>query len=163
MRSQGCKPLKAAPPTALPESLALDPRAGQIQAGQQKLLGQDFPGGSMVKTRHSNAGGVSSIPGRGAKIPHASGPKNQNIKQKRCCNKFNKDFKNGPHQKSLKKKVAEANSTTSCQYPAMPSSQRMPLTPAAASPQPQLAEFFSSGLLSLDYAHKSLGHFTKMY
>ena len=44
------------------------------------------------------------IPGQGAKIPHASGPKNQNIKQKQYCNKFNKDFKNGPHQKVLKKK-----------------------------------------------------------
>ena len=25
--------------------------------------------------------------------------KDQNIKQKQCCNKFNEDFKNGPHQK----------------------------------------------------------------
>ena len=58
----------------------------------------------MVKTSPSNAGSAGSIPGRGAKIPHASGPKNQNIKQKQYCNKFNKDFKNGPHQKkSLKK------------------------------------------------------------
>ena len=40
-----------------------------------------------------NAGGVGSIPGQGAKIPHASWPKNQNIKQKQYCNKFNKDFK----------------------------------------------------------------------
>ena len=49
-----------------------------------------------------------SIPGQGAKIPHASGPKNQNIKQKQYCNKFYKDFKNGPHQKkkSLKKRLA---------------------------------------------------------
>ena len=54
----------------------------------------------MVKTLHSNAGGMSSIPGRGAKILHDSRPKNQNIKEKQCCNKFNKDFKNGPHQKS---------------------------------------------------------------
>ena len=30
--------------------------------------------------------------------------KNQNIKQKQYCNKFNKDFKNGPHQKHLFKK-----------------------------------------------------------
>ena len=52
----------------------------------------------MVKTLPSNAGGVGLIPGRGAKIPHAW-PKNQNIKQKQYCNKFNKDFKNGPHQK----------------------------------------------------------------
>ena len=57
----------------------------------------------MVKTLPSNAGGMGSIPGWGAKIPHASRPKNQNIKQKRYCNKFNKDFKNGPHQKKRKK------------------------------------------------------------
>ena len=30
--------------------------------------------------------------------------KNQNIKQKQYCNKFNKVFKNGPHQKHLFKK-----------------------------------------------------------
>ena len=29
----------------------------------------------------------------GARIPHASQPKNQNIKQKQYCNKFNKDLK----------------------------------------------------------------------
>ena len=57
----------------------------------------DFPGGPVVKTLLSNAAG--SIPDQGAKISHASGPKNQNIKQKQYCNKFNKEFKNGPHQK----------------------------------------------------------------
>ena len=31
----------------------------------------DFPGGPMVKTSPSNAGGAGSIPGQGAKIPHA--------------------------------------------------------------------------------------------
>ena len=60
---------------------------------------RDFLGSPVVKTLPSNAGGVGSIPGWGAKIPHASGPKNQNIKQKQDCNKFNKDFKNGPLQK----------------------------------------------------------------
>ena len=55
----------------------------------------------MVKTSLSNAGGAGSIPGRGAKIAHASWPKNQNIKQKQYCNKCNKDFKNGPHQNNL--------------------------------------------------------------
>ena len=45
-------------------------------------------------------------PGQGAKIPHASWPENQNIKQKQYCNKFNEDFKNGPHQK---KKVKESH------------------------------------------------------
>ena len=36
----------------------------------------DFPGGPVVKTLPSNAGGEGSIPGWGAKIPHASQPKN---------------------------------------------------------------------------------------
>ena len=44
------------------------------------------------------------IHGQGVKIPCAVGPRNQNIKQKHCCNKFSKDFKNGPQQKILKKK-----------------------------------------------------------
>ena len=59
----------------------------------------------MVKTSPSSAGGMGLIPSQGAKIPHASWPKNQNIKQKQYCNKFNKDFKNGPHEKkkTLKK------------------------------------------------------------
>ena len=49
-------------------------------------------------------GCVGSIPGQGIKIPHASWPKNQSIKQEQYCNIVNKDFKNGPHKKkSLKK------------------------------------------------------------
>ena len=47
------------------------------------------------------------IPGQGARILHASGPKHQNIKQKQYSNNFNKDFKNGPHQKYLKKNILE--------------------------------------------------------
>ena len=58
-----------------------------------KSLLWDFPGGPVVKTSLSNAGGAGSIPGRGAKIPHASPPRNQNRKQKQYCNKFNKGFK----------------------------------------------------------------------
>ena len=38
---------------------------------------QDFPGGPVVKTLPSNAGGEGLIPGRGAKIPHALQPKDQ--------------------------------------------------------------------------------------
>ena len=34
----------------------------------------DFPGGPVVKNPPSKAGDVGSIPGRGTKIPHASGP-----------------------------------------------------------------------------------------
>ena len=46
------------------------------------VLSRDFPGGPVVKTSPSSAGGAGSLPGQGAKIPHASWPKNQNIKQK---------------------------------------------------------------------------------
>ena len=57
---------------------------------------------------HFQCRGVGLIPGQGDKIPHASGPKNQNRKQKKYCNKFNKDFKNGPHKrkKKLKKRAS---------------------------------------------------------
>ena len=51
----------------------------------------------MVKTSPSIAGGAGSIPGWGAKIPHASQPKSQNIKQKQYGNKFNKDLKKMVH------------------------------------------------------------------
>ena len=68
-----------------------------------------FSGCPVAKILPSNAGGTGSIPGRGAKIPYTSWPKNQNIKQKQYCNKFNKDFKNGPHQKNLKKKYSSTN------------------------------------------------------
>ena len=54
---------------------------------------RDFPGGPVVKTSPFNAGAVGWIPGWRAKIPHASWPENQNIKQKQYCNKLNKDFK----------------------------------------------------------------------
>ena len=41
--------------------------------------------------------GVGLIPGQGAKIPYASGPRKQ--KQKQYCGEFNKDFLNGPYKK----------------------------------------------------------------
>ena len=72
---------------------------------------RDFPGGPAVKTSPSNTGGVGSIPGQEAEIPHALQPKNQNIKWKQHCNKFYKDSKDSPHKKrrkSLKKKNKQA-------------------------------------------------------
>ena len=36
-----------------------------------KMEHRDFPGGSVVKSSPSNAGGVDLIPGQGAKILHA--------------------------------------------------------------------------------------------
>ena len=50
---------------------------------------------------------------RGAKIPYTSGPpKNQNIKQKQSCNKFNKNFKKWFISKGLLKKIKNDNDTT---------------------------------------------------
>ena len=65
----------------------------------------DFYGDPVVTTSvitsAFSVGSAGLIPGQGARIPHASWPKKpQNIKQKWYCNKFNKDFKNGPHQKT---------------------------------------------------------------
>ena len=40
----------------------------------------------VVETSSSNAGGLSSVPGQGVGIPHASQPRNQNIRWKRYCN-----------------------------------------------------------------------------
>ena len=36
-----------------------------------KSIGMGLPGSPVVKTSHSNAGGVGSLPGWGADIPHA--------------------------------------------------------------------------------------------
>ena len=64
---------------------------------------KDFLDSPVVKTSPSNASGAGSIPGQGAKIPHAAGPKNQNIKQKQNYNQFNKDFKKLVHIQKKKK------------------------------------------------------------
>ena len=51
------------------------------------------PCGPAVKTLPYNARGMGSIPGQEAKIPHALWPKNQNTKQRRYYNKFNKGLR----------------------------------------------------------------------
>ena len=48
---------------------------------------RDFLGGPVVKTSPPMQGGVGSIPGHGARISHALGPKNQSRKQKQYSNK----------------------------------------------------------------------------
>ena len=48
-------------------------------------------------------GCVGSIPGQGIKIPHASWPKNQNIKEKQYCNEFNRDFEKRSTSKKREK------------------------------------------------------------
>ena len=66
----------------------------------------DFPSGPVFNILPSNAGVAGLNPGQGTKIPHASQPQNQNIKQKKqCCNKFSKDLKDDPYKKNLEKKL----------------------------------------------------------
>lgn len=65
----------------------------------------DVPGGPVLKTSPSNAGGVGSSPSPGAKSLHASWPKHQNKNQKQDCDKFSKESSNGPHLKKSFKNV----------------------------------------------------------
>ena len=73
----------------------------------QNLSAWDFPGGPVVKASPSNAGGVVSIPGQWAKMPHALQPKQTNKPKKKKkkwkwpCNKFNKNL-----NKNIKKKTS---------------------------------------------------------
>ena len=66
--------------------------------GRNKKSIRDFPGSLVIKTLPSKARSIGLVPGWGAKIPHASWPKNKNKTPKnRNSNNFNKDFKDGPH------------------------------------------------------------------
>ena len=64
-----------------------------VSSGQsiQELVYGDFPGGPVVQTSPSKAGGEGSVPYWEVKTLHASWSKNQSIKQKQYCNKFRKD------------------------------------------------------------------------
>ena len=56
----------------------------------------------MVKTPPSNLEGMGLLPGQ-LRSHLVSWPKKTKYKQqKKYCNKFNKDFKNGPHLKKSK-------------------------------------------------------------
>ena len=73
----------------------------KLSKKEKKTGNLGLPGGPVVKkTSPSNAG--DSIPGQGARIPHASWPKKkkkkeENINQKQYCTKFNRLLKNGLH------------------------------------------------------------------
>ena len=49
------------------------------EGNTQKCLMRDYPGGPLIKTSPSKAGGAGSISGQRTRIPHASQPKNQSI------------------------------------------------------------------------------------
>ena len=53
-------------------------------------VSRDFPGDPVVNISPSDAEGVGSILGQGAKSPHAQWLKSQNVKQKQYSNKFNR-------------------------------------------------------------------------
>ena len=62
----------------------------------------------MFKISSSNTESARSTAVGGAMIPHAwRQKKTQNTKQKQYCNKFNRDFKNGPHPKKEKSKYLD--------------------------------------------------------
>ena len=61
----------------------------------------DFADSPIVGTLPCSSGDAGLFPDWKAKISRASGPKKQNIKQKQYCNKFSKDFYNGPHRKKI--------------------------------------------------------------
>ena len=65
----------------------------------------DFPGGPVVKTSLFTTAAVgSSLIGKlRSHILHGKKKKKKNRIQKQYCNKFNKDFKNGPRQKKKEK------------------------------------------------------------
>ena len=74
-------------------------------------MGRDFPGGPVVKTSLSSAGGVGSIHGQGAKIPLALWPKKPGNRNgivtnsiKAIVTKFNKQFKTAHIKKKIFKK-----------------------------------------------------------
>ena len=74
---------------------------------------KNFPSGPVIKTLPSNPRDVGLLPGQGVKSPHVSWQKEKNKTiQKLHCNKFNKDFKNGPHQEMLQKKKKRKKSTS---------------------------------------------------
>ena len=58
----------------------------------------------VAKTSPSHAGGASSTPGEGAKVPCASQSKHQNKKQRQHSNSFHKDKKKMVHIKKYFKK-----------------------------------------------------------
>ena len=69
----------AALPGYLMDVLAVCREGGGLT---ERFRSRGFPGSPVVKTSSSTAGGKSLIPGQGAKIPHASWPKHQIIKNR---------------------------------------------------------------------------------
>ena len=78
----------------------------------------DFLGGPVVKPLPSSAGVGGLIPVWGAKISHASQPKtkNQNMKQRQSCNKFNKALKKKKKHMQRQTGYQSKSCLRSCEY-----------------------------------------------
>ena len=70
------------------KTCALEQELAPLHSFIKEYSFQDFPGSLVVKTWPFNAGGCGFDPCWGAKISHASHPKNQNMKHRHYCNKF---------------------------------------------------------------------------
>ena len=86
--------------------IAIHDRRSSYKAGNEKRswkaknwLYWDFPGGPEVKTLPSNAESGGSISDQELR-PHMPPGKKPKYKTEQYCNKFNKDFKHGLHQKT---------------------------------------------------------------
>ena len=83
------------------------PTSSHTKTVTKKCEFRDFPGGPVVKTSPSNAGGVGSIPGKGSRVrelgshvPWGQNPKNIRNRSKIVTSSIKtKKKKKGPHQK----------------------------------------------------------------
>ena len=74
---------------------------GASTVSNSKVSTRDFPGGPVVKTLPSSAGGAGLNPHQGTKIPHALWTKKQNVKKKQYCNKFDRDFEKKKYPQNI--------------------------------------------------------------
>ena len=102
----------------------------------RKMDVRDFPGNPVAKTSPSNARGVQVQFLVGELEFHVPlGQKTKTQKQKKYCNKLNKDFKNGLHPKKKKKKKDGCQSWQDpCMFADLVAYSAPPLPP----PQPPL-------------------------
>ena len=99
-----CNKKMASPKCPLPHPRNLQDVSSYTLKKKKKDLEGTSLGGPVVKTSPFNAGDAGLIPGQGAKIPHASWRKNQNIKQKQFCNIVNKHLKKKKSTKKIPQK-----------------------------------------------------------
>ena len=62
------------------------------QKHPNKEIHQDLPGGQVVRSLPSSAGGAGSVPDGELRSHMPVCQKTQNVKQKQCCEKFSKHF-----------------------------------------------------------------------